>query len=94
MNGLVTLITGGASGLGLACAKRFAKQGARVIICDLPNSKGKEVVEKWEIISQTSSQQLDEQANQFAAPQSVFILMIEGDIEKGRNVLFSSGTSS
>lgn len=77
MNGLVTLITGGASGLGLACAKRFAKQGARVIICDLPNSKGKEVVEKWEIISQTSSQQLDEQANQFAAPQSVFILIIE-----------------
>ena len=69
MNGLVTLITGGASGLGLACAKRFTQQGARVIICDLPSSKGKEVVERWDIISKTSSQQLDEQANQFAAPQ-------------------------
>ncbi len=47
MNGLVTLITGGAAGLGLACVKRFARQGARVIICDLPSSKGNEVVDKW-----------------------------------------------
>jgi len=47
MNGLVTLITGGAAGLGLACAKRFARQGARVIICDLPKSKARDVVDKW-----------------------------------------------
>ena len=47
MKGLVTLVTGGASGLGLACAKRFSKQGARVIICDLPSSKGDEVVQNW-----------------------------------------------
>lgn len=47
MNGLITLITGGAAGLGLACAKRFARQGARVIICDLPKSKGHDIVEKW-----------------------------------------------
>jgi NAD(P)-dependent dehydrogenase (short-subunit alcohol dehydrogenase family) len=47
MNGLVTLITGGAAGLGLACAKRFARHGARVIICDLPSSKGNEVVDQW-----------------------------------------------
>jgi NAD(P)-dependent dehydrogenase (short-subunit alcohol dehydrogenase family) len=73
MQGLVTLVTGGASGLGLACAKRFTQQGARVIICDLPSSKGKEVTEKWETISQTSSQQLDEQAKQFAAPDNVEI---------------------
>ena len=71
MKGLVTLITGGASSLGLACAKRFAKQGAQVVICDLPTSKGQEVVDKWQTISQTSSQQLDEQAQQFAAPQNV-----------------------
>jgi 3-hydroxyacyl-CoA dehydrogenase/3-hydroxy-2-methylbutyryl-CoA dehydrogenase len=55
MNGLVTLITGGAAGLGLACVKRFARQGARVIICDLPSSKGNDIVEKWSSIFATSS---------------------------------------
>ncbi|CAF5219885.1 unnamed protein product, partial [Rotaria magnacalcarata] len=60
MNGLVALVTGGASGLGLACAKRFTQQGARVIICDLPTSKGKEVVEKWDSISNAPAQDLDE----------------------------------
>jgi len=55
MNGLVTLITGGAAGLGLACVKRFARQGARVIICDLPSSKGNEIVEKWSSAFASSS---------------------------------------
>ena len=55
MNGLVTLITGGAAGLGLACVKRFARQGARVIICDLPSSKGNEVVDKWSSTFASSS---------------------------------------
>jgi 3-hydroxyacyl-CoA dehydrogenase/3-hydroxy-2-methylbutyryl-CoA dehydrogenase len=55
MNGLVTLITGGAAGLGLACAKRFARQGARIIICDLPSSKGNEIVEKWSSMFASSS---------------------------------------
>jgi 3-hydroxyacyl-CoA dehydrogenase/3-hydroxy-2-methylbutyryl-CoA dehydrogenase len=54
MNGLVTLITGGAAGLGLACAKRFSRQGARVIICDLPSSKGNEIVNKWSSIFASS----------------------------------------
>jgi NAD(P)-dependent dehydrogenase (short-subunit alcohol dehydrogenase family) len=71
MKGLVTLITGGASGLGLACAKRFAQQGSRVIICDLPTSKGQDIADRWEVISQTSTQELDEQSNKFAAPLNV-----------------------
>lgn len=50
MNGLTALITGGAAGLGLACATRFARHGARIIICDLPSSKGKEIVENWSSI--------------------------------------------
>ena len=58
MNGLVTVITGGAAGLGLACAKRFARYGARVIICDLPSSKGNEIVENWSTIIESSNLEL------------------------------------
>jgi NADP-dependent 3-hydroxy acid dehydrogenase YdfG len=31
----IALVTGGASGIGLACAQRFAKEGARVIVADI-----------------------------------------------------------
>ena len=34
------LVTGGASGLGLATARRLAARGARVVLCDLPSSAG------------------------------------------------------
>ena len=36
------LITGGASGLGLATAEAMAARGARVVLLDLPSSKGDE----------------------------------------------------
>lgn len=36
----VAIITGAASGLGKATAQRFIKNGARVILCDLPSSDG------------------------------------------------------
>ncbi|ESO85245.1 hypothetical protein LOTGIDRAFT_130874, partial [Lottia gigantea] len=41
--GLVGLVTGGASGLGKATAERFVKQGAKVVLCDLESSEGKQV---------------------------------------------------
>jgi NAD(P)-dependent dehydrogenase (short-subunit alcohol dehydrogenase family) len=41
-NGSV-LVTGGASGLGLASVKRFVERGCRVVIVDLPTSSGNEV---------------------------------------------------
>jgi 3-hydroxyacyl-CoA dehydrogenase/3-hydroxy-2-methylbutyryl-CoA dehydrogenase len=46
LKGLVSLVTGGASGLGRATAERFAREGAKVIICDLPKSAGQEVADK------------------------------------------------
>lgn len=36
----MTLITGGASGLGRATVERFAKNGANVVFCDLKTSAG------------------------------------------------------
>src|SRR4051812_36222744 len=35
----VAIVTGGASGIGLATAKRFAAEGARVVIADLHQDK-------------------------------------------------------
>ncbi len=37
------IVTGGASGLGLATAKVLASKGAQVVILDLPSSNGKTV---------------------------------------------------
>lgn len=45
IKGAVTLVTGGASGLGKATVERLAKLGSRVVLCDLPTSKGKQVAE-------------------------------------------------
>jgi 3-oxoacyl-[acyl-carrier protein] reductase len=44
LNNKVALITGGANGIGLATAQRFAKEGAKIILWDL-SEKGKIVVE-------------------------------------------------
>ncbi|CAB0030252.1 unnamed protein product [Trichogramma brassicae] len=46
LKGVVTLITGGASGLGRGTAERFVRQGGRVVIADLPNSPGHEVAKE------------------------------------------------
>lgn len=41
--GCAALVTGGASGLGLATAQALAAAGAEVVIADLPGSKGEEI---------------------------------------------------
>jgi NAD(P)-dependent dehydrogenase (short-subunit alcohol dehydrogenase family) len=45
IRGAVVLIAGGGSGLGEACARRFAAAGARVIILDLNSATGKALAE-------------------------------------------------
>ena len=42
ITGSVALVTGGASGLGLATARRLVKAGAKAVLVDLPSSKGDE----------------------------------------------------
>ena len=39
----VAVVTGGASGLGLATAEALLAEGAKVVILDLPTSKGEDV---------------------------------------------------
>ena len=46
INGTAALVTGGASGLGLATAERLAAAGAQVTILDLPSSQGKVVADR------------------------------------------------
>lgn len=40
INGAVALVTGGASGLGHATATALSKRGSRVVLLDLPSSRG------------------------------------------------------
>ncbi|XP_006898948.1 PREDICTED: 3-hydroxyacyl-CoA dehydrogenase type-2 isoform X2 [Elephantulus edwardii] len=46
VKGLVAVITGGASGLGLATAERLVGKGASAVLLDLPNSDGETQAKK------------------------------------------------
>lgn len=46
VEGITALVTGGASGLGLATVHRLLHAGARVVIADLPTSNGAAVAEQ------------------------------------------------
>src|SRR5690606_490664 len=46
INGVTAMVTGGASGLGLACVKWLAGAGSRVVLVDLPTSEGAAIAEE------------------------------------------------
>ncbi|MGG6380702.1 MULTISPECIES: 3-oxoacyl-ACP reductase [Micrococcaceae] len=46
LKGRSAVITGGASGIGLATARRFASEGAHVVIADLDSTAGQQVAEE------------------------------------------------
>ncbi|MEV4320351.1 SDR family NAD(P)-dependent oxidoreductase [Actinocrispum sp. NPDC049592] len=52
INGISAVVTGGASGLGLATAQRLLERGAKVVVLDLPGSRGEQAVA--ELAAQTS----------------------------------------
>ncbi|MUL65871.1 3-hydroxyacyl-CoA dehydrogenase [Mycobacterium sp. CBMA 234] len=43
VNGSVAIVTGGASGLGLATVEKLLGEGAQVVIVDLPSSNGEQI---------------------------------------------------
>jgi NAD(P)-dependent dehydrogenase (short-subunit alcohol dehydrogenase family) len=45
LDGRVAVVTGGCSGIGLATVKRFAEEGATVVIGDVDDARGKEVAD-------------------------------------------------
>ena len=46
LDGRTAVITGGCSGIGLAAVNRFADEGARVVIGDIDDQRGKEVADR------------------------------------------------
>ena len=66
LKGLSTAVTGGASGLGLATARRIADAGGHVTLIDLPNSDGAAAAEELGATARFAPADVTD-AEQFAA---------------------------
>ena len=77
LSGTVAVVTGGANGIGRACSRRFAAEGADVVIADVTDEAGAEVVAEVEALGRraiyvhadATSQADNEQVMQTAVDQ-------------------------
>jgi NAD(P)-dependent dehydrogenase (short-subunit alcohol dehydrogenase family) len=46
LEGKVAVVTGGCSGIGLATVERFVEEGARVVVGDIDDARGREIVQR------------------------------------------------
>jgi NAD(P)-dependent dehydrogenase (short-subunit alcohol dehydrogenase family) len=69
--GRVAIVTGGASGIGRATALAFVRRGARVVIADLDEARGREAVRMLE----EAGGQARFQATDVASPEAVTALV-------------------
>ncbi|BCW34673.1 3-hydroxyacyl-CoA dehydrogenase [Arthrobacter sp. StoSoilA2] len=72
IKGTVALVTGGASGLGAATAKRLFDGGASVVLVDLPNSAGEDYAAELNAIGSAVGPNAVGSASGDAGPRAVF----------------------
>ena len=72
IKGTVALVTGGASGLGAATAKRLFDGGASVVLVDLPNSAGEDYAAELNAIGSAVGPHAVGSASGDAGPRAVF----------------------
>lgn len=73
LEGRVAVITGGASGIGLASARRLASEGAKVVIADVDPQAGKAAADEVEgLFVQTDVSQADDVERLFQAAHEAY----------------------
>ncbi len=50
LTGRVCIVTGGAQGIGAACARRFAREGAPVVIADIDDARGRALADELDAL--------------------------------------------
>ncbi len=73
LDGKVAVVTGGCSGIGLATVRRFVEEGARVVIGDLDDQRGQELVDELDVrYVHTDVTSKDDVDAMFAAAKEAF----------------------
>ncbi len=90
----VALVTGGASGLGLATVKALHDQGASVVILDLPSSNGEFVAKELGDRVRFAAGDVTDEASVVAAldlAESLGPLRVHGQLRRHRNAIKTVG---